>query len=202
MKTDTLTIQVQDTMHELGNIGIGAAATALSSMLRRSIKTSTSTLKPIDHTYLSEETQMQDEVIGILFPFDKNIQGFGLFLLEKEFVEKILNNLAFSHSDFSNLDKESISILQEICSIMTSSYLEAISSETKLNIRIQLPAVSMDMKGSIINDGLSYILQQGQPSYRLDHEFSIENGCINHLMFMLPQECILTIMDALEVKLT
>ena len=83
---------------------------------------------------------------------------------------------------------------------MTSSYLEAISCATKLNIRIQLPALSMDMKGSIINDGLSYILQMGKTSFWLDHTFGIQNSVMNHLVFMLPKDCITTIMDALEVS--
>ena len=56
------------------------------------------------------------------------------------------------------------------------------------------------MKGSIINNGLSFILQQNKESYCIDHEFKV-NSTKNHLFFLLTFDCINNIMKKLEVKI-
>lgn len=195
-------LQIQDTMKELGNIGIGAAATSLSTLTHMSVKAVTTSLSPIDHEQLFNQTLMEDQVIGILFPYDKDIQGYGLFILEEGFVNHIVREFYDGHVEFHNLEKESIAILQEICSIMISSYLACISSATDINIRIQLPAISKDMKGSIINDGLTFILRQGKEAIWLEHELKLEDfPFVSHLIFMMTIDSIDTVIRKLEVKL-
>lgn len=51
MDTVTKQLQVQDTIQELGNIGIGAAATALSALLQQRVLTNTSRLGVIDDAF-------------------------------------------------------------------------------------------------------------------------------------------------------
>lgn len=200
MKDSEFLLQVQDTIHELGNIGIGAAATALFSLVQKPIETTTSKLEYLDCTQLFHYTQMQKQVVGILFPFDKELQGFGLFVLEEDFIKDILEAICHETIDFHSMNKANMAMLQEVCSIMISSYLASLTLTTELNARIHLPAVSMDMKGAIMNNGLSYILQKSENAYWLDHEFKIENSqSMNHLLFMITSECIINVMNALEV---
>lgn len=199
MEKSDLLLQVQDTIHEIGNIGIGTAATSLFSLVHKPIETTTSKLEQLDCMYISNQGQMQEQVVGILFPFDKELQGFGLFILEKEFIKETLEILCHESIDFYNINNSNVAMLQEVCSIMISSYLASITTTTNLTARIQLPAVSMDMKGSIMNNGLSFILQRNENAYWLDHEFKMENSkAMNHLLFMLTSDCITNIMNALE----
>lgn len=199
MEQPYILLEIQDTINEFGNIGIGAAATSLFSLIHKPVETATLKLEQLNGVNISNQERMQDKVVGILFPFDKELQGFGLFVLEEEFVVEILKKLCNENIDFNNLNKRSLAMLQEVCSIMISSYLASITTTTKLSCRIQLPAVSMDMKGSIMNNGLSLILQRNEASYWLDHEFKIENSkSMNHLLFMLTNSCITNIMNTLE----
>lgn len=201
MEQSNILLKVQDTIDEIGNIGIGAAATSLFSLIHKPIETTTLKLVQLNNINISNQERIQDKVVGILFPFDKELQGFGLFVLEEEFVIEILKELCHENIDFDNLNKSSLALLQEVCSIMISSYLASITMTTNLSCRIQLPAVSMDMKGSIMNNGLSFILQRNEDAYWLDHEFKIEESkSMNHLLFMLTDGCITNIMNTLEAK--
>lgn len=200
MKESKQFLFIQDTIHELGNIGIGAAATSLFSLIHKPIETTTSKLEHLDCSYMLNQSQVQDQVVGILFPFDKELQGFGLFILEEEFIRDVLNELCNENIDFYHMTQDSMAMLQEVCSIMISSYLASLTMTTKLSARIQLPAISMDMKGAIMNNGLSFVLQKNEKSYWLDHEFKIENSqSMNHLLFMLTNDCIMNVINALEV---
>lgn len=200
MKESKQFLFIQDTIHELGNIGIGAAATSLFSLIHKSIETTTSKLEHLDCSCMLKQSQAQDQVVGILFPFDKELQGFGLFILEEEFIRDVLNELCNENIDFYHMTQDSMAMLQEVCSIMISSYLASLTMTTKLSARIQLPAISMDMKGAIMNNGLSFVLQKNEKSYWLDHEFKIENShSMNHLLFMLTNDCIMNVINALEV---
>lgn len=200
MKESKQFLIIQDTIHELGNIGIGAAATSLFSLIHKPIETTTSKLEHLDCSYMLNQSQVQDQVVGILFPFDKELQGFGLFILEEEFIRDVLNELCNENIDFYHMSQDSMAMLQEVCSIMISSYLASLTMTTKLSARIQLPAISMDMKGAIMNNGLSFVLQKNEKSYWLDHEFKIENShSMNHLLFMLTNDCIMNVINALEV---
>lgn len=198
MRYEDRLLVVKDTIQELGNIGIGAAATSLSILTHLSVQTDTSELRFLDYSQIFQQVHVEEQVIGILFPFDKDIRGFGLFVLEKQLAAYLLENEM--HTEFHHLDTANISMLQEICSIMMSSYLASIAETTKMKVRIQLPALSIDMKGSIINNGLSFILQQNKESYCIDHEFKVRSTN-NHLFFLLTLDCIKNIMETLEGKI-
>ena len=201
MKHEHTLEQVQDLIHELGNIGIGSAGTSLSVLLDTQVKTTTLKAEPIDSDMKLDATKMKEQVVGILFPYDKDIQGFALFLLEKDFVDELLMKLINKKCDFKDMDKESSSLLQEITGIMISSYLSGISLATNANVRIQLPTVTLDMRGSIINDALSFLLLQDKEALWLDHEFQLDTcPAVNHLLFMLSKESIERIFASLEVK--
>ncbi|WP_050637092.1 chemotaxis protein CheC [Candidatus Stoquefichus sp. SB1] len=202
MKKLDLTPQVQDIIHELGNIGIGAAATSLFSLVHKPVETTTSQLEHINNLDMFSHIQMQEQVIGILFPFDKELYGFGLFILEDEFILDVFKSFYHENIDFNHMNPENVAILEEVCSLMISAYLGSLTKTTKLMTRIKLPAVSMDMKGSIVNNGLSFILQQDVNSYWLKHEFKLENSArTNHLLFMLSDDCIRQVMKALGVSI-
>lgn len=191
---------MQDVICELGNIGIGSASTALSYIVQQPITTATSQLTPIHQAYVVQQ-QINEDVIGILYPFDKDVQGFALFLLEQEFVQTLLKKLTDHSCCLSDMGQGDRDMLQEVSSIMISTYLSALAEAASIQLRIHLPAITVDMRGSIINDALSLILSLNQDSYWLDHEFHIKGSKVqNHIFFIVSSEGIHKILHALEVK--
>lgn len=192
--------QVQDVINELGNIGIGSAATALSDLIEQPVITTNSSISPIEQEYAVHK-RINDQVIGALFPFDKDLTGYALFIMEKEVVTHLLRKLLYREEVFEELDRESSGMLQEVTGLMISSYLRGIAEACGVSIRIQLPSVIMDMRGSILNEAFSLMLAQDKDAYWLEHDFTLEGVTSgNHLLFMLPKKSIDVILDKLEVR--
>lgn len=193
--------QAQDVIQELGNIGIGSAATALSDLMEQSVETTCSPMVPIHRDYILQP-QLNDQVIGVLFPFDKDLSGYALFIMEKETVAYLLDTVMHHTEPFTELNKENSGMLQEITGIMVSSYLRGIAEACGVSIRIQLPAVTMDMRGSIMNEAFSLILSQEADAYWGVHDFTIEgSSSTSQLQFMLAKKSIDKILDNLEVRI-
>ena len=81
-----------DVLREIGNIGSGSAATALSTLLSTMVDISVPTVKCLDF----EETinfigGAEELVIGMMLSFTGDISGLILYILKKEFAEKVIN---------------------------------------------------------------------------------------------------------------
>lgn len=142
-----------DVLREIGNIGSGNAATALSNMLNRPINIGVPIVKILDY---NEVTGMlggpEKMLIGIMLTFAGDVEGMILFLLEREFAHETINTLlGMTLNDFNELDDMGISTMQEVGNIMAASYINAISQLTNLSIGISPPALTIDMVGSILS---------------------------------------------------
>ena len=80
---------IQDIVGELGNVGIGSAATSLSSLLGRQILTTTSQVNIIDEQTFIQWKDAYEQTIGILFPLEKELNGFALFLMDEKIFVRI-----------------------------------------------------------------------------------------------------------------
>lgn len=187
---------IQDIVGELGNVGIGSAATSLSSLLNESIDTTTSQVNIIDQQTFRKWKKNYDQSIGILFPIEKDLNGFALFLMDEESIHKDIAARNVFEDDESQT--EILPLLKEICSIMISSYLSAIASYTNLHLKIRQPAISMDMKVSIINEALSNMLMMDDDAIYLIHSVKILHT--HDLILMLSRKSILQVLARLEVR--
>lgn len=187
---------IQDIVGELGNVGIGSAATSLSSLLNESIDTTTSQVNIIDQQTFRKWKKNYDQSIGILFPIEKDLNGFALFLMDEESIHKDIAARNIFEDDENQT--EILPLLKEICSIMISSYLSAIASYTNLHLKIRQPAISMDMKVSIINEALSNMLMMDDDAIYLIHSVKILHT--HDLILMLSRKSILQVLARLEVR--
>ena len=111
---------IQDIVGELGNVGIGSAATSLSSLLGRQILTTTSQVNIIDEQTFIQWKDAYEQTIGILFPLEKELNGFALFLMDEK---NIREDIASIHGiDEQSENDEVLEVLMEISSILISSY--------------------------------------------------------------------------------
>lgn len=187
---------IQDIVGELGNVGIGSAATSLSSLLNESIDTTTSQVDIIDQQTFRKWKNSFDQSIGILFPIEKDLSGFALFLMDEELIYEDISTMTIFKEYEDQI--EVISLLKEICSIMISSYLSAIASYTNLHLKIRQPAISMDMKFPIINEALSNMLMVDDDAIYLIHSLKIIHTY--DLILMLSRKSILQVLARLEVR--
>lgn len=148
-----------DVLKEVGNIGAGNAATALSKLLKKKITMYVPNVRVMEFKEVSYMLENAEEpVIGLLIQIVGDFSGYILIILEYETVGLFLSNLAESTSvKFDNLEEEfgftelEISALKEVGNIMAASYLSALSDLTGLKACTTVPGIAIDMAGSILS---------------------------------------------------
>ncbi len=140
-----------DVLKELGNIGAGNATTALASLLQCKVDMKVPQVKVVDFkdvgALLGGEEQ---EMAGVYLAVEGDITGSILFLVKKEvafhLVKKLMGDMA--SDDFGEMER---SALKEISNIITGSYLNALSTLTRLVIYPSVPDLAIDMAGAILS---------------------------------------------------
>lgn len=146
-----------DALREVGNIGSGNAATALSQLLNKEINMTVPSINivPFDEVFAGEGAERV--VIGIIVRVLGDTPGNILFVLEKSAADDIIKTLTGEESD--QLTEMGNSVLCEIGNILASSFMNAIAKFTKLSIIPSVPAVSYDMLGAILS---TIFIESGQ----------------------------------------
>lgn len=195
------TSTIQDVLHELGNIGIGSAATSLSALINRPIQTTTSQVHWINDFYHQNSETGYEQCIGIMFPFEHELEGFALFLFNKQ---KDPYDILLDHwraiIEQKYPEEEMDEVLKEICGIMISSYLSSIAEYTNLHLCIKLPAVSIDMEGAILNEAFSFLLQKSQSPMYIEHELCMDGESRIQMIMMFHKASVNNILHQLGVN--
>jgi len=150
--------QHMDVIREIGNIGAGNAATALSDILGRRVDMSVPEVKIIP---LSSVPQILGEpeapVVGGMVSMSEGLNGQILFVLgirEAYILASIMcgrDTARTENIDISTLSELDLSALYEVTNILAGSYLSAISKLTGLSILPSIPNMSIDMAGAILS---------------------------------------------------
>src|SRR5450759_396963 len=142
-----------DALREVGNIGAGNAAIALSQMVDKKVdlsvpKASLQPLVCIPELVGGPETP----VAGVYLNIAGDCSGSILLLLEKESAES-LAALMVPHDLAAGAEMGVVkrSALQETGSILSGAYLSALGQLTGLFFKPSVPGFAMDMAGAIID---------------------------------------------------
>lgn len=142
-----------DVLREIGNIGSGNAATALSSMLDRPVNISVPRIRLLDYNEVIEALGGPEVMtVGMLLTLQGDVQGMMMFLLKQNFAHMTLSALlGYGINDFSEMDEMGYSAMTEVGNIMAGSYVNAIAAMTGLTIDISVPDICVDMVGAIMS---------------------------------------------------
>lgn len=194
---ENLSDSQKDVLREIGNIGGGNAATALSSILTGRVDMSLPDLNIVDIGQIATVLGGPErEVVGILVQMTDDVKGMLLFLLDKTFTHLLINVLLDKKIDsFENINEMDLSALKEIGNILAGSYINAISTLTGLRIRLLPPDIAIDMAGAILNYPAELFgAMSDKVLYIEENFFSGEDSIKSHLLIM-PE------LDSLEIIL-
>lgn len=142
----------QDVLNELGNIGAGNAATALSQMVNSTIRLSVTTVRLATtdeaRAYISPASE---PVTGIYLDIIGDIKGKMLFLLQTESADSLVSALMCGMDPSMVPPEMKDSALQEVGNIITASYINSISTMTGLTIDESVPSVVTDSFQNILS---------------------------------------------------
>jgi chemotaxis protein CheC len=178
----------KDILQELGNIGAGNAATALSNLLNDRIEITVPKLKFIDINEISEILGgPENEVVGIVVKMTEDVDGLLIYIMNFDFVKHLLGTLVNEEVDFfRGITDIGMSALKEVSNILSGSYVNALSSLTNLDIRLSLPEIAIDMVGAILNFPASLIGEMGDQLLLIEEDFIISQNLIQSHLLIIP----------------
>lgn len=141
-----------DTLREIGSIGTGNAATALSAMLGREVRITLPEVRIMGYNEAIEWIGGAEAVTaGVLVELGGEINGIMLSVQQMDFVNLLLGSiLGKSVQDYDELEDMESSALVEVGNIMISAFINALSTLAGISIRPTVPAFTVDMQGAIL----------------------------------------------------
>lgn len=149
-----------DAMKEIGNIGSGNAATALSMLIQRRIDMSVPKVWLIELEEIVEIIgQLESAQAVVYVKVGGEASGKAVFFFPLESAEIIVENLFYSSEqpDLFNCEIAQ-SALKEMGNIMVSSFLIALTQLTGIKMQPSVPVLAVDMVGAILD---SILLEEG-----------------------------------------
>ena len=189
-----------DALKEIGNIGSGNAASALSSMLERMVNISVPKINVLDYNSVCEALGGPEELlVGIMFSISGDITGMIMFLLHKEFAHMVLNSLVGSDFDgYSELDEMDKSTIQEVGNIMAASYINAMAALTGMTIDLSVPTMNVDMAGALLSVPAIYYANISDKIILIEDEFGHDQvGASSHILLIPEVDGLKKIMESL-----
>ena len=177
-----------DILKEIGSIGGGNAATALSSMLSAKVNMSLPKVEILDFNEALVNVGDPEEVVAaILVEMSGELSGIMLFILTKEFSDEILfRMLGKTEADFFELDEIDSSVLMEIGNIVISSYITAMASLVNMSVELSVPQLAVNMLGGIMSVPIAMMGQHSDRIMMITGEFKIDGKALNSNMLLLP----------------
>ncbi|PYZ93124.1 CheY-P-specific phosphatase CheC [Salipaludibacillus keqinensis] len=175
---DLSSIQPQhlDILKEVGNIGAGNAATALSQMLSKTIDMKVPAVKVVPFHEISDSVGGEETVVAAVFlRIEGDAPGNMFFMLPLHEANELIRQLIGDPQLDLNeepMNEMGASALNELGNILAGSYLSALSDFTKLNLQPTPPASAVDMSMALISAGLVELSQAGDYAIVIDTEIN------------------------------
>ncbi|KMT21680.1 chemotaxis protein CheC [Clostridium cylindrosporum] len=133
-----------DALREVGNIGAGNAATALSQILNKKIDMMVPKVDVVPFDNIVEKLGNEEKVVvAVLLKVFGDAPGNILFVMDEKKSQEFSSVMLAGFEDVP--EEMHISVFQEIGNILGNSYIGAISQITGLNLISSVPAVATDM---------------------------------------------------------
>jgi len=184
MSYQDLTTMQLDALSEVGNIGTGNAATALSQLINKKIDMTVPAINIVPFDDIFSSIGGDEIVVGVIVRVLGEIPGNILFVFEKDTALNLVEILTGQKEEY--LSDMGNSVICEVGNIISSSYMNAIAKFTGLTVMPSVPAVTYDMLGAILS---TTFIESGQfDDYVLDIEtlFIQNNAKISGHFYYVP----------------
>ena len=187
---DKLSEMQIDVLREVGNIGAGNAATALSNMIGKNVNIEVPQIQIVDLSQLYQVLDQPEEITAATVVGIKgDAPGKMLMLFSAQSAKKLISFLIGQEpEDLTNLDEMGQSVLKEIGNIMCSSYIIALSNFTSLFLESDVPMLVVDMIGAIVAETSIQSAEEYDDVIMIENLLSIpDEGDVKGFMTMFPE---------------
>jgi len=178
-----------DLIREIGSIGTGNSATALSSMLGKTVRMTLPDVQILDYNdAISFLGDPEEIVAAILVKMSGEINGLMLFVLKLDFINQVLSSLMQEEiEDYYQLNVLETSALEEVGNIIISSYVNAISSLSDVSISLSVPDTAINMLGGILSVPMVEFGYQTDKMMMISGQFIIGGKVLHSDLLMMPE---------------
>lgn len=179
-----------DALNELGNIGVGNAATALSQMLGRTINISVPEVRVVEisklHTIMNTEKVVAG-VITALNDLESGVAGYLYVMFPEESSRRIVTILLGSDEDQEMRD----STLMELGNILSSSFCDATAEMLGIMLIPTPPSFAEDYSIAVIDAVVSQFAEKSDHIIVFETELKEEDDAVEILVVLIPNETFL-----------
>jgi len=162
MSEKVLSKMQMDALQEIGNIGMGHAATSLSEMLDSRIDMGVPQANFIPFNQVITIIGGYEELVScVSLNLGGDVKGTVFFIFNEASTYKLVDMLTGrDDSSSTGLDEIATSTINEIGNILTGAFVSAISNLTELRINTSVPIFAFDMLAAVFT---SLMLETGRP---------------------------------------
>lgn len=177
-----------DVIKEVGSIGIGNAATALSQVLQKETKMSLPAVYILGYNEAIEKMGSPEEIVAaVLVKMSGEINGIMLFILKMDFINSVLGSVMSEKiKDYMELTEIEKSALEEIGNIIISSYVNALSGLTGVAIKLSIPSIAVNMLGGILSVPMAEFGYGTDKLMMINGKFIVDDKVLDSNLLMLP----------------
>jgi chemotaxis protein CheC len=180
-----------DVLREVGNIGAGHAATALSKILHKEVDMHVPHVQLISFDEIADVIGGPEQiVVAVFLRMTGDIPGNMFFLMKLESAKKLVRSMLYDTNitveDEEDFNEIELSALAEIGNILAGSYLSSLSEFTQKRMSPSVPAVGIDMAGALLSAGLLQLGEVGDYALVVDTMFLQGQTDIEGHFFLIP----------------
>ena len=178
----------KDMMREVGSIGTGNAATALSSLLKVEVKMTVPNVEILGYNEAVDSLGHPEDIVsGVLVQMTGDVSGVMLFLMKMDFINEILGCVLQESIDgYEQMGEMEISAATEVGNIIISSYMLSLSKLADMEISLSVPAFSVNMLGGIMSVPIAMMGQHSDKIMMITGDFKIDGKALDSTMLLLP----------------
>jgi chemotaxis protein CheC len=177
-----------DALREIGNIGSGNAATALSDMIGKSVDVEVQKVSIMNFDDCVNQIGGPEEIVSaVLVTLSKDVNGMMLYIQALDFLNVLLETLTGTGiSSFEELDDMGRSVIIEIGNIMLSAYMNAISQMTGLTVELSVPSHTVNMAGGVLSVPAVHMAEETDYLLLIHGDFVVDKKKVKSNIFMVP----------------
>lgn len=185
---EDLNVLELDTIREIGSIGTGNAATALSNMLGCTVRIDMPEVRIMGYNEAIDWIGGPEVITaGVLVHLSGEINGIMLSVQQLEFVNLVLERMVgHTATDYSALTELDSSALIEVGNIMISTFINALSGLAGITTRLTVPAFAVDMQGAILTVPMAEFGGQSDYIMTIGANFICENRIVPCRLLLSP----------------
>ncbi len=178
-----------DLIREIGSIGTGNSATALSSMLGKAVRMTLPDVQILGYNDAIKFLGDPEEIVAaILVKMSGEINGLMLFILKLDFINEVLSSLMQQNiEDYYQLNVLETSALEEVGNIIISSYVNAMSTLSDVTINLSVPDIAVNMLGGILSVPMVEFGYQTDKMMMISGQFIIGGNVLHSDLLMMPE---------------